>query len=266
MKKITTLFLTLFVVLAANSQVLLSEDFENGIPASFTLYDQDGRTVSSNIASFFPNAWNALRYSGTTDNFAGSTSSYTPAGQSDDWLVTPSLAITSNMYLLWEGRSANANNFESYEVLVSTTGNAVADFTSTIVTVPSETVEWNQRSYDLSAYDNSTIYIAFRNTSTDKYILGIDDIVVRTVNPSEDVAITEITTADLHVQNSAVSVEGIISNVGGTAVTSLTVNYTVNGGPVVSQPLSGLNIPPFTTSNFTMSTTFNASNAGSLLI
>ena len=96
MKKITLLLL-----LSLNftfSQVIFEDDFDGsglGI-AGWSVYDQDGLTVNI-VVSQFTSAWIEAQDAGVVapaDLVAQSTSWYTPAGTSDDWLVTPAMNFT----------------------------------------------------------------------------------------------------------------------------------------------------------------------------
>ena len=47
-----------------------------------------------------------------------------------------------------------------------------------------------------------------------------------------------------------VDIKGKVKNLGSTTITSMDVNYSINGGATISQNLSGLNIDPFTTYHY----------------
>jgi len=48
-----------------------------------------------------------------------------------------------------------------------------------------------------------------------------------------------------------VDIKGKVKNLGSTTITSMDVNYSINGGATISQNLSGLNIDPFTNYHYT---------------
>ena len=100
----------------------------------------------------------------------------------DDWLISPQFEldpIVNYELSFWaksfEGSSITAEEWNSLEVKISTTGTSTADFTTTIV--PSTVIEydWEEIVYDLAAYSGQDIYIAIHNISNDKYFLMIDD-------------------------------------------------------------------------------------------
>ncbi|WP_055443528.1 T9SS-dependent choice-of-anchor J family protein [Lacinutrix himadriensis] len=166
MKKITFL---LFAMLAftwhANAQ--FSESFDTEIPATWTVTDVDGG-----------DGW----IHNTADNYAGAGHARISwdSNAHDDYLITPQFTVTagtSDRVSFW---AAISNNWtETFEVRLSTTGLAPADFT---VVLGSETAVTNvpnylQYSYDLSSYDGTSVYVAIRATDTDRFYLHIDEFV-----------------------------------------------------------------------------------------
>ncbi|MGI9190979.1 MAG: T9SS type A sorting domain-containing protein [Chitinophagaceae bacterium] len=75
--------------------------------------------------------------------------------------------------------------------------------------------------------------------------------------PAYDLACTQITTNPYLVAGN-VNVAGTLRNLGSTTITSLTMNYKIDGGAAVSSVISGLNITPLGTYNFTHPTPWNA--------
>lgn len=161
-------------------QGLALEDFEGGqIPAAWTLHDVDGNTPHDNV-SFVDEAWVIWTTSG--NDVAMSTSWYSPPGMADDWLVTPPVAIGAGSTLTFEARAPDPNFPDGYEVRISTTGPDVADFmgNAPLLTVDAEMQTFTQHTIDLAAagYANETVWIAWRNTSMDKFVLQVDDIAI----------------------------------------------------------------------------------------
>lgn len=178
MKKLFTLFFSLLIFTGLNAQtVVFEEDFQNGMPSSFILVDNDGNTPASNV-SFINDAWIVdQNFDDTTDLVAYSTSWYNPAGQSDDWMITPAIALPAgSISLSWDAKAQDPAFPDGYNVLLSTTGTNLSDFTVTLFSVASENAMWTSRTADLTAYAGQTVHIAFQNNSTDQFILLIDDI------------------------------------------------------------------------------------------
>lgn len=168
----------------ANSQIIFSEDFQGGMPGTWTTIDNDGQTVDANLAALFTEAWVIVDDPDATgDSLAGSTSWYSPPGTADDWLITPSIALTSNNTLAWEEKAQDPLYPDGYELRISTTTPTIAAFNAN---APLFTIAagsggaWASRSVDLQAmgYSNQNVYLAWRNNSTDQFILYIDDIVI----------------------------------------------------------------------------------------
>lgn len=80
--------------------------------------------------------------------------------------------------------------------------------------------------------------------------------------PAIDGAMLKFETAN-YVFIGNIDLKGKIENLGTTTINSMDVNYTINGGVVVTQNLLGLNVDPFTTYNFTHPTVWNPASTGS---
>ncbi|MCU7616727.1 choice-of-anchor J domain-containing protein [Chryseobacterium sp. PBS4-4] len=175
MKKVlSSLLLTASAI--AFGQVF-SAGFETnyGPITNWTLYNVDGLTPNSTV-SFVNAAWVSSAEE-VGNNVAMSTSYYTPAGISNDWMVSPAITLPSGTNTLyWHARSYDATYKESYKVYISTTGNAVSNFTTPALTVNGEEATWQNKSIDLSSYAGQTIYIAFQNFSNDAFLGAIDNV------------------------------------------------------------------------------------------
>ena len=158
-----------------------TEDFEDvDALGCWRIYDGDGDghtwTYASNSTTPLGYNSNSSLASASYDNNAGPL---TP----DNWLIAPSFVLPagSQMHLKWQAKGLDANYAsEYYSVYVSTTGNAIGDFTSlTPVYSGTTTNAWVQQDVDLSAYAGQTVYVAFRHHNcTDMYYLLIDDVEV----------------------------------------------------------------------------------------
>ena len=173
-----TIYLLLLLLLpfGLKAQPIFQEDFESGIPNTFTLVDNDGLSPNSPT---FNNAWVAFDDNGF--NVAASTSWYNPAGQADDWLITPAISIpATGIHLLsWLAYAFDDPPFnDGYEVRVSTTDTNIASFNDILFSVIAENTIPTPHRISLEAYAGQTIYIAFRNNSNDKNILLLDDLEV----------------------------------------------------------------------------------------
>lgn len=160
------------------STQIFFEDFQNGMPNTFTLINNDGFTA--NNTHFGNKAWIIFNDDiNPGDSTAASTSYYSSGGTTaDDWMITPAITITNGCVLRWNARAFEDKFADGYEVKISTTGTQMTDFATNLFSIPAENIEWQNRSIDLTAYAGQTVHIAFRNNSTDKNLLQIDDIEV----------------------------------------------------------------------------------------
>lgn len=156
---------------------MLEEDFEGGaLPAEWTVTDVDGNTVNA-MVNFIDAAWTVTDELQAGMNFAAySTSWYTPAGMSDDWLITPQVTPSATSQLRWLATAPDQDFPDGYEVRVSTMSTDTADFTDVLLTVDAELGAFTARAVDLSAYAGMPIYVAFRNTSNDDFLLLVDNV------------------------------------------------------------------------------------------
>jgi hypothetical protein len=242
-----------------------------GLPAGWLQNNVDAKTVSTAVASysFGTNAWVTRNMSTSSDpataahgRIAVSTSYYTPAGVSNDWLITPSFTVPTNGVLSWAANAPDASYPDGYLVKISTTGTLTTDFSTTLLTVPAESSTWNTRSVNLNAYAGQAVRIAFVNNSNDMYLLWLDDVNL-IVPAANDLVLAATTPTGLNVfgaigANKTITAQ--VKNNGYTNVTSFTAKYN-NGVTTVSQPVTGLNLNYGQTANVTFTTPYAISSA-----
>jgi len=185
-KTIYILALSLISTSAIAQTQVYSEDFQNGIPAAYSIVDNDGLTPDASVIEF-SDAWISLADPDNAfDSIVGSTSFFDPVGQADRWLITP--AITLGAYgnsLFWDAKSHDPSFPDGYMILASTTDNLISSFTDTIYTNPAELAEWTYREVNLSesGLDNQTVHLAFVNRTDDGFKLYLDSISVSIEDP-----------------------------------------------------------------------------------
>ena len=180
-------FVALFISPLAFAQTtLLSEDFQNGFPSTWTRVDVDMQTPDPDVAEY-NEAWIIKENPDSAgDSVISSTSYYSPAGTANKWLITPAINLGAfGNFLTWEGSSHDPSFPDGYYVLVSTTDSLVSSFTDTLEIVSAENEEWTFREVNLSdsGFNNQTIYIAFVNRTNDGFKLYLDNIEVRVDDP-----------------------------------------------------------------------------------
>ena len=158
-----------------------TESFDAGL-GCWTAIDNnnDNSTwrVANNISS------DVTPHSGSA--MAASFSWQGSAMQADEYLVSPQITLPAGQTatLLWWFRVNGSYPLDKLAVKVSTTGNAVSNFTTTLIDItPTATNgDWTQQSIDLSAYAGQSIYLAFHHhDSYDANYLLLDDIVIETI-------------------------------------------------------------------------------------
>lgn len=194
------LFASLFVVSFVMGQTeVFNEDFQQGIPNTWTIVDNDGLTVDPSVQEF-DSAW--ITYTEDSlygDTVAASTSYFDPIDRADRWLISPAinLGVYGNI-LSWEAMSADPSYPDDYKLLISTTDNAITSFTDTLILVNNEVPYWLEREVNLSdyGYNDQTVYIAYVNTTFNGFKLFIDDVKVRIEDP---VSVEEVELVDVNV-------------------------------------------------------------------
>lgn len=160
----------------ATDVVSFSEGFENGIDSTWTIYTVGDAPQTDGWYTMNPGSnlsFNAHGGSMVASAWSWSSTAY----DADNWLITPQVALGGTLKY-WE--RTNASYPDRYEVVVSTTGNTIADFTNgTVIRAydyADDNDDWNEVTLDLSAFSGQTGYIAFHHADTDANYLLIDDI------------------------------------------------------------------------------------------
>ncbi len=186
------------VLSGGEAGAIFEDDFENGLN-NWTIYTEgesagawrtidptSGLSVDAHSGSYVASAW-----SWNND-----------AIDADNWLVTPQLTLGGTL-TYWVG--TNAGYPDSYEVKVSTTGNAVADFTTTVKEMAVADETWTEVTIDLSAFAGQNGYIAFHHVDYDANYLLIDDVSYSTSTfEIDDETLFETTAA-----NGSITLEGL---------------------------------------------------------
>lgn len=269
MKRINTYLLISMLLLASASQaqIIFQENFNGTNPLSnWTLFNVDNRTPATNV-NYVNAAWVVradFDSTGTGDNIAVSTSWYTPAGAADDYMISPAIALTSNNILEFDAKAQDPAYPDGYEVRISTTVPTVAGLLANpaLFTTSGEQATWIRRSINLATagYANQTVYIAWRNNSTDMFLLDIDNIKVH-VPLALDARLDQLNLPKIAQVGTNVPVSGTIKNNGTNTLTSIYVNWSANGGTVNTDTVS-LNLSTSNSTTFTHSMNLTAANVG----
>ncbi|MFM2388206.1 MAG: hypothetical protein RL660_2963 [Bacteroidota bacterium] len=262
MKKILLTLTALLSFAVSQAQTAFSENFNTtagtAMPTGWMQYNVDGLTVSTSLSATLQTAFNANGWitRGTTDRYATSCSWFTTVATANDWMVTPQINIpTTGYWLVFLAASQDAQYMDSLKIYTSTTGNAVANFTSAPIFNKQIENGWAYYAVNMSAYAGQNVYIAFVNQSTDKFLLNIDEVEVK-VLPNKDAGIvafgptSESRAAFTQVNGAGISFNGTIFNYGATPITSLDLKWSDGGAPN-NYTLSGINVAPYQMQTFT---------------
>lgn len=98
----------------------------------------------------------------------------------NDWFISPAVQLDNGgSFTMWVKSYTDTYGLEEYKVAVSTTGTNPADFT--VISGPSALTaptDWTKMTFDLSDYNNETVYVAVQCVSNDRFIFMIDDLEV----------------------------------------------------------------------------------------
>lgn len=179
---------------------LYIEKFENGM-GNVMLYDGDNLQPNAEMQAwnFTSNlAWNYAADDDYTNTCATSHSMYTPAGKSNDWMVTPQLLIPDEKCVLtFDAQSYRLSANDRLKVMVIATEQAINELNSELIAsfnnqgewlfdeqlTPGTTEntlngEWTSYAIDLAKYAGKKIYIAFVNQNDDQSAIFVTNIMV----------------------------------------------------------------------------------------
>ncbi len=202
-------------------------------------YDRNTPSASMKKAGFDVGVpWIAAAPASDSGNTAAcSTSWYTPAGTSDDWLVTPPVTLRGDTpELSFRTMASDKNHRDGFAVYVSTeeTGDKTTfDLDKPLLAVGQEEAEWTDHTVSLAEYAGKTVRVAFVNNSTDCSRLYLDDISVY----ESHTARLALTTPETVNYAGEVEVSGTVSTGRAEPVKGFTVSLTT-GGETFTQTFS----------------------------
>lgn len=151
------------------------ESFEGDATYCWTSVDNDG----DGLSWYMENHYHA--HTGNQNYISASFTSENGALQPDNWLISQPIQLPELPAQLsfWVRQTLNNPVNEYYSVYVSTTGNAVADFTSEIHSGYCS-ASYAQQSVSLRDYAGQTVWLAFRHhNSYNIFQLILDDIAIQ---------------------------------------------------------------------------------------
>lgn len=264
MKRVYTMvfFIVLFGT-ALNAQLVLSENFSDGIPTDWTI-----------VTNATDDGWNALDASDASSSFlvipdnGGGNVAITNDDACDcnklnDWLITPELDLSGltapQLYFdrAFGGFIAGGNT-ETATIEVSVDGGTTWEVISTLEgqgTLSGQgvgTLTWvSLETIDLTAYAGmSGVQIAFHYSDASGWLYGfaVDNVLV--YEPVDwEIELSGLDIDPIQLGGTEVSIDGQVRNLGSNAVTSFDLEWT-DGTNNYSETVSGVNIAQFGTYDF----------------
>jgi hypothetical protein len=253
----------------AKAQLAL-ENFNAGVlPANWVLIS-DGHTVSSTafnssttiINSLNAAAWAPLEVStGPTDYAMITTSQFTPPASADRWLITPSFNVTSpNTVIQWQDDDLGSG--ETIDIRISATaGTTAASFGAAVYSAPAGSSEFVTHQVPVGSYNGTNIRVAFHDGTYNNWGLMVDNV-ESTILPSYSIGVMSINIYPFVGTGSSNPITGVLQNTGYDVISSVHLDYSVNGGAAVSSPLTGLSVPLAGSYTYTSGTNWVPATAG----
>lgn len=253
MKKLLLLFL---LSSSMFSQTIYEETFtaaQSLTTSGWTLFSQDTDTGS---------ATNWVRTTDGTNGIMASFSWYNVALSPDNYAFTPAInltAFTGPIKLSYKHAAQDpdwdAENYSLYVTTSPTVAAAITPFHSQTTMNGINTL--TEVTFDLSSYAGQTIYLCFRHHGvSDQFNIIFDDIKVEKMLQNnlllQSVSVQPIISAGNQTYS------GTVKNIGTNNVTSYSVTWQSNGGSLQTYNVTGVDIAPGTTHNFTHSVPLNA--------
>ena len=249
-----TFILLIGGMILSHAQIVMTEDFEaDTFPSGWsqiTNASDNGwkigtsEALSSQYWSIADNG--SLRIAATNDDGCN-------CDKSNDYLITPPLNFTSLSSVamsvdIFFGMGTYESFTEQASIEVSTD-----KLNWTVIEEIHGHSGWDTHKIDLSDYkDEDSVYIAFHYSDNGGWLFGlaVDNIVVE-VPPALDASLIKLKSLPYGLVNDSIRIVGTLFNNGITPITSLELNYYVNGNGPVSATIDSLDILPFTTYEFT---------------
>ncbi|MCC7520128.1 MAG: T9SS type A sorting domain-containing protein [Flavobacteriaceae bacterium] len=254
------LFFALSLTFTFNAQILVSNNFNTDL--GWTVIHTTGSSTNAGWTRVTTgSAPSCLPYAGAgMAKFA----SYDIAANNAYTLLSPLVSFTGETYRIRfkmyrdGGYSTDADNVKVYYKTTTTeTGTLLGTVNRSMSLSPVVSAEgWYEYSFNLPAAFTGDKYIGFLATSKYGNNIYVDEIIVEKI-PTLNVELVNHNVNEF-VLNGNVSIGGSVKNQGLTAINSFDVNWSVDGGTVYSTSITGQNIAPGTSYNFSHPTTWNA--------
>lgn len=256
-KKLLSISALLLGSLAFGQTTILMEDFESGIPGTWTQTTNatDGGWLSGTATSLSSAYW-PISTTNNTD-IAATNDDGCDCDKSADRLISPSMNLSSVAGArlsvdVFYGEGTYSGSTEEAYIQVSTNGGSTW---TNLLTLSGE-ADWRTETIDLGAYvGQSNVMISFLYDDDGGWLFGaaIDNFHVYEPAPV-DAEMTSLNVDQYVVGPGSATIEGTITNLGTSNITTLTIDW--NDGTPHPQVFT-VNIAPLATYNFTHGTTLS---------
>jgi hypothetical protein len=170
--------------------------------------------------------------------FVASTGNVSGTALNNDYMITPQIDLTGatgSSLNFWAKSLTDQWGNEKFEILLSTSGNSVADFTENISGLVDDTpTDYTEYTYDLSAYDGQQVYIAIHYVSADTFVFQLDDF---KVSANTAASVNENILSSVSIYPNVTSDSFTVKNTSNIALTSVTL-FDINGRVVLKSNLN----------------------------
>ena len=222
------------------------------VPSSFNLINDGFKnnigSISNpnkpfNVPTLKSEGWAVTYNASESDTFLVSTSWLDTLATANRWIITPPISnISANTVITWLAKSPDPNYKESYILYGTNKSGTLSpqDFTigDQLFSSVAENSEWTRRSVNIGSFAGQTLRFAFRNNSSDKYQLWLDDIEIITLPLSVDVAINSIQNQKYVLTGSTNTISANVINLGANTLNSLVLNYTIGNSTVQTETIN----------------------------
>ncbi|MGO3707887.1 MAG: T9SS type A sorting domain-containing protein [Mesonia hippocampi] len=242
--------LTILFTSFMSSQVFF-EDFGSNTTGNFT-----ENQISGNLN------WTTTALPTADNNIAIYFGSTTAELDAESALETPSLDLSqASSYALTFTALMNANgtNVNELHVEISpdngTNWYNLQSYTSEITVGGGS--ELTEKKIIINQHLSTTAKVRFRAINKQGYVVVLGKTLLLEAY-TNDAELVEITTTKFHVANDAVNIKSNIKNTGTDPITSLELNWEIDGANTQTQNITGLNIQPGDTQEVTHTNTWTA--------
>ena len=246
MKQLIT-FILIFFAAIFTVQAQYSEDFESGIPAGWTVTGDWAHGNSGSLSSQYFNIPTHTNFMGINSDAAGNG-----AHVLGDFTTTAiDLTGLSAPILTFEGYFFDADLYGGDEVANVLVSNDNGTSWTEVISLEGDQSAWQSVSASLFDYAGQTIMLRFGYDDGNAWNYGfcVDDISIDD-GLALDLEMLSISPKPFALTDKEYAVKGELLNNGSTDVTSVELIYLIDGQNAVSETLTGISIPAFSTYKF----------------